>query len=93
MWLETFPFGPRRFFGRSGTGLFAFRLDGPQHGIREDRPNRIPQFPWETLLFGHGTAEERAWVFILLLRQSDIDSAVIALEENEEKRGGKRPKG
>ena len=38
--------------------------------LEPDRPNRIPQFPRETLLFGRGTAVERAWVFILLLRNS-----------------------
>ena len=38
----------------------------------------MPQFPWETLLFGRGTAEDRAWVFILLARQQGIDAAVLA---------------
>jgi hypothetical protein len=45
--------------------------------LDEENPRRIPRFPWETLLFGRGTAAERAWVFILLLRQLDIDAAVI----------------
>ena len=49
--------------------------------IDPDAPNRIPLFPWETLLFGRGTATERAWVFILLLRQLDIDAALLALDE------------
>ena len=49
--------------------------------LEPDDPNRIPQFPWETLLFGRGTATERAWVFILLLRQLDIDAAVLAVDE------------
>jgi hypothetical protein len=44
-------------------------------------PDRPPQFPWETLLLGHGTAAERAEVFILLLRQLDIDAAVLAVEQ------------
>jgi hypothetical protein len=49
--------------------------------IEPDRPNRIPQLPRETLLFGRGTASERAWVFILLLRQLDIDAAVLAISQ------------
>ena len=41
----------------------------------------IPQFPWETLFFGRGTATERAWVFILLARQLGIDAAVLGIEQ------------
>jgi hypothetical protein len=49
--------------------------------LEADRPNRIPQLPRETLLFGRGTPSERAWVFILLLRQLDvgIDAAMLAI--------------
>ncbi len=49
--------------------------------LEPDRLDRIPQLPWETLLFGRGTAAERAWVFILLLRQLDIDAAILALDQ------------
>jgi hypothetical protein len=41
--------------------------------------NRVPQFPRETLLFGRGTALERAWVFILLARQMGINAAMLGL--------------
>lgn len=44
-----------------------------------DGPDHVPQVPWETLLLGHGTAMERAWVYILLLRQQGIDAAMLAL--------------
>jgi hypothetical protein len=47
--------------------------------IEPDNPNRIPLFPWETLLFGRGTAAERAWLFILMARQLDIDTAMLGL--------------
>lgn len=47
--------------------------------LDQDRPSRVPQVPWETLFLGHGTAMERAWTYILLLRQCDIDAAVLAL--------------
>lgn len=50
-----------------------------------DGSDRIPQFPWETLLLGHGTASERAWAFILLLRQIDIDAAMLAVDGGREK--------
>ena len=46
--------------------------------LDEDRPDRAPQVPWETLFLGHGTALERAWTYILLLRQCNIDAAVLA---------------
>jgi hypothetical protein len=48
--------------------------------LEPDGAQHFPQFPWETLLYGRGTAAERAWVFMLLLRQLDIDSAVLAVE-------------
>ena len=84
-----FTLGPRRFLGRSGTRRSLFDWTVRNMQLDEDRPDRIPQFPWETLLFGHGTPVERAWVFILLLRQADIDAAVIALDGNVEKGAGK----
>ena len=63
--------------------------------LEPDRPDRIPQLPRETLLFGRGTASERAWVFILLLRQLDIDAAVLAIDEGQRGEGegrGERPR-
>jgi hypothetical protein len=48
--------------------------------LEPESPKRVPQFPWETLLLGHGTASERAWVFILLARQLGIDAAMLGLE-------------
>ena len=44
-----------------------------------DSPGRVPQVPWETLFLGHGTSWERAWTYILLLRQRGIDAALLAL--------------
>ena len=48
------------------------------------RRERIPQFPWETLFFGHGTALERAWVFVLLARQQGLEAAVLAIEKKSD---------
>lgn len=41
----------------------------------------VRQTPWETLLLGQGTAMDRAWIFILLCRQQDIDAVVLALPD------------
>jgi hypothetical protein len=49
--------------------------------LEASSPRQIPQFPWETLLFGRGTASDRAWVFILLCRQAGIDAAILDPEE------------
>lgn len=35
--------------------------------------------PWETLFLGRGTAIERAWVFVLLARQWNLDAALLGL--------------
>jgi len=53
------------------------QLDG--EAPPDDHTERIMQRPWETLLLGHGTAEERAWVFVLLARQQGIDAVQLAL--------------
>ena len=37
----------------------------------------FPQTPYESLLFGKGTAEDRAWVFALLLRQLRLECVVL----------------
>ena len=34
--------------------------------------------PWQALMYGHGTAKQRAWVFAELCRQQQIDVAVLA---------------
>ncbi len=38
---------------------------------------RIPLTPYHVLLFGNGTAEDRAWIFANLLRQLRIDSVIL----------------
>ncbi len=34
--------------------------------------------PWQALMYGHGTAELRAWVFAELCRQQQIDAVILA---------------
>ena len=33
--------------------------------------------PWQALVYGHGTAAHRAWVFVELCRQQEIDAVLI----------------
>jgi hypothetical protein len=61
--------------------------------LERSPPDRIPRLPWETLLAGRGTVEERAWLFILLLRQSNIDAAVLAFDGKSETGEGKGERG
>ncbi len=51
----------------------------------------VPQLPWETIWFGRGTAMERAWVFILLCRQQEIDAAILALADPDDPAGPPSP--
>jgi hypothetical protein len=41
----------------------------------------LPYRPWEALVFGHGTAEQRAWVFALMARQLGLDVVVLEVPE------------
>jgi hypothetical protein len=50
-------------------------------------PNQAPPIPLTTglaLILGSGTAEERAWTFIELLRQIEIDGAMLAHAEKDQ---------
>lgn len=56
--------------------------------VRESPPEngqnptiRVLQTPVETLLFGKGTGIDRAWLFVLLARQLDIDAALLELTD------------
>ncbi|MGA2062061.1 MAG: hypothetical protein ABSG67_16370 [Thermoguttaceae bacterium] len=53
--------------------------------LEEDDKDRVPLFPWESLLFGRATAMERAWIFILLARQQGLDAAILALADEADK--------
>jgi len=56
--------------------------------VQLDAQSRVPtlpsgdaliQKPWETLLLGHGSAIDRAWVYLLLCRQEGLDAAVLSV--------------
>jgi hypothetical protein len=61
------------------TRLFDWLVRNIQ--IEVDSATRVPQVPWEVLQRGRATAGERAWVFMLLLRQLGIDSGVLAFTD------------
>jgi hypothetical protein len=52
----------------------------------------LPMRPWEVLLFGHGTAAERAWVFAELCRQQGLEVVALTLPQSADGAadGGKR---
>lgn len=67
--------------------LFDWTIRNVQLGEAVERPpgqpGRIRQVGWEALLMGRGVAEERAWVFVDLLRQQNIDAVVLAVPVGE----------
>src|SRR5262249_43049170 len=61
------------------------QLDGP---ARTAQLETYPHRPYEILLYGHGDALERAWVFILLARQQGLDAVLLGLGDED---GNVRP--
>ena len=49
------------------------QLDG------SDQPSYVHQ-PWQALMYGHGTAKHRAWVFAELCRQQQLDVVMLAVD-------------
>jgi len=45
--------------------------------------HRVLHWPWEVLLFGRGAPTDRAWVYILLLRQLGIDGVMVGISRRE----------
>ncbi|MGH7128296.1 MAG: hypothetical protein ACREIV_06990, partial [Planctomycetaceae bacterium] len=43
----------------------------------DDETNSLAMTPYEILLFGRGTAEDRAWVFAGVLRQMGLDAVIL----------------
>jgi hypothetical protein len=50
------------------------QLDPP---ATENSASVMIHHPWQAMVYGHGTAEHRAWTFIELCRQQGIDAVVI----------------
>lgn len=47
-------------------------------------PERLPFLPWHTLVFGKGTALDRAWLFQLLARQQGLDVVLLAYADTKD---------
>jgi tetratricopeptide (TPR) repeat protein len=45
---------------------------------------RLAQMPWETLLFGRGQAVDRAWAFMLMARQQELDVVMLAYRDSKQ---------
>lgn len=58
------------------TALFDWTIRNIQLEAAGDLP---PRRPWQTLLYGRGSAKERALVFALLCRQQGIDVVIVSL--------------
>lgn len=43
-----------------------------------------PNSAWNTLLTGHGTAMDRAWVFVLLARQQGLDAVILGYGDDDD---------
>jgi hypothetical protein len=56
------------------TALFDWTVRNVQLDADADA---APRRPWQVLLQGHGTAEQRAWLFALLARQQGLDVVMI----------------
>lgn len=50
---------------------------------KSDEPGIVHQ-PWQALMYGHGTAEDRAWIFAELCRQQQIDVVILAFGPPDE---------
>ncbi len=48
--------------------------------------------PYETVVLGRGTASDRAWVFILLARQQDLDVVMLAVNQTESDNNAAEPR-
>jgi hypothetical protein len=57
-------------------------LDWTVRNVQLD-PEAPPRLPWQTLLYGRGTADQRAWVFALLCRQQGLDVVVLDVANQE----------
>jgi hypothetical protein len=59
-------------------------LDWTVRNVQLD-PEAPPRRPWQVLLYGRGTAEQRAWVFALLCRQQGLDAVVLNVADADGK--------
>lgn len=71
------------------TSLFDWTVRNVQLDSAADAE---PLRPWQVLMYGHGTAEQRAWVFVMLCRQQGLDVVVLTVPESADASDGARGK-
>lgn len=61
-------------------------FDWTIRNVQLDPPaeDSIVHHPWQALMYGHGTAEDRAWVFAELCRHQNLDVVMLAFEQGEQ---------
>ena len=52
--------------------------------LQADSTDTPPRRPWHTLLYGHGTAQQRGWVLALLARQAGLDVVQLAYPDPDD---------
>ena len=67
----------------TAAALFDWTVRNIQLDDSDDSP--IVHHPWQALMYGHGTAEQRAWVFAELCRQQQLDVVMLAIQVAQEK--------
>lgn len=62
-------------------------FDWTVRNVQLDRPEQAVMIhhPWQALVYGHGTAAHRAWVFVELCRQQQIETAIIQPAAKDDK--------
>jgi tetratricopeptide (TPR) repeat protein len=61
----------------AAVALFDWTVRNLQLDADGDKAAVTVHHPWQALIYGHGTAAHRAWVFVELCRQQGIEAAVI----------------
>ncbi len=56
---------------------------GPLDEATEAKPPMLRRLPWQTVLYGMGTAEERAWTFVCMARQQGLRVVMLALRDGD----------
>ena len=51
---------------------------------RQQAVEVLPQHPWQTILLGYGTAQDRMTIFLELLRQRRIDAALLGVPDPQD---------
>jgi hypothetical protein len=58
-----------------------------------DDAEALPRRPWQVLVHGHGSAEQRAWVFAMLARQQGLDVVIVKVKSGEQGAEGQNAEG